>query len=101
MVIDIRTMKIPNLLTFPAAGVGIALNGFYRGADGALDAVLGWFLGAGITVVFSLLPIGSGKSRRRRPKGSDVPVLPQAAGGDDGWRGNPGKGACVASTNNS
>ncbi len=65
MIIDLRTMKIPNWLTFPAAALGIilfAVAGYMsNGAEGAgsqaLNGILGWLLGAGITVVFSLLPI--------------------------------------------
>ncbi|MBX9695781.1 MAG: A24 family peptidase [Cyanobacteria bacterium] len=44
-VIDVRTTKIPNKLTFPAAGVGIISSGVLFGWNGALMAVAGWFVG--------------------------------------------------------
>ncbi len=56
--IDWRTTKIPNWLTFPAAGVGLAINCVSRGWLGALSAVSGWFVGALVTIFFANLPIG-------------------------------------------
>ncbi len=58
LVIDWRTSKIPNLLTFPASAAGILLNYMDKGADGALQAVTGWVVGAAITLFFMFLPIG-------------------------------------------
>jgi prepilin peptidase CpaA len=58
LVIDWRTRKIPNLLTFPASAAGILLNYLDKGPDGALQAVTGWFVGAAITLFFIYLPIG-------------------------------------------
>lgn len=58
LVIDWRTYKIPNVLTFPAAIAGIILNYLDRGVDGALQAVAGWLIGAAITLFFNYLPIG-------------------------------------------
>src|ERR1700721_3005694 len=49
-VIDMKTTKIPNLLTFPAALVGIALNFALLGWQAGLFAILGWFVGALIMV---------------------------------------------------
>ena len=54
-VIDIRTKKIPNKLTFPAAALGIILNfvllwSWQRG----LLAIAGWFAGALIMVAFNM-----------------------------------------------
>ena len=54
---DWRTRKIPNLLTFPAALIGLVLNVVTAGGAGALNAVLGWLLGAAIIVVLAFLPI--------------------------------------------
>ena len=49
--IDLKTKKIPNKLTFPAALVGIVLNLVINGWQAALFAVLGWFVGAVIMVL--------------------------------------------------
>ncbi len=58
LVIDFRTNKIPNVLTFPASAAGILLNYMDKGTDGALQAVTGWFVGAAVTLFFIYLPIG-------------------------------------------
>ncbi len=58
LVIDWRTSKIPNLLTFPASAAGILLNYLDKGTDGALQAVTGWLVGAAVTLFFIYLPIG-------------------------------------------
>lgn len=58
LVIDWRTTKIPNWLTFPSAFIGIVLNAINSGVDGALMAVAGWLVGAGITLFFIYLPVG-------------------------------------------
>ena len=58
VVIDWRTTKIPNLITFPAALVGIVLNYMLTGWTGALHAVAAWFLGAVIIVALAVAPIG-------------------------------------------
>jgi prepilin signal peptidase PulO-like enzyme (type II secretory pathway) len=49
-VIDLKTTKIPNKLTFPAALVGIVLNFALLGWQAGLFAILGWFVGALIMV---------------------------------------------------
>jgi len=85
VVIDFRTMKIPNWLTLPAAAVGIALNFFDgKGQDGATDSLVGWLVGAAITVVFSLLPIGSGKTKEKLGMGDAKLVA--AVGAFLGWK---------------
>jgi prepilin peptidase CpaA len=58
VVIDWRTTKIPNVLTFPAALVGIAFNLASSGWQGALMAVAGWLLGAVVIVFLAVAPIG-------------------------------------------
>ena len=52
-VIDVRTTKIPNKLTFPAAAVGIIANGVIGGWWGALMAVAGWFLGVALMMILN------------------------------------------------
>jgi len=62
IVIDWRTTKIPNLLTFPAAICGIILNFLTGGWHGALMSAFAWLLGAVLTVILGNLPIRSGSS---------------------------------------
>lgn len=64
VIIDWRTTKIPNLLTFPLAAVGIGFNWMLSGWTGALHAVAAWFLGAVIIVALAIAPIG--------PKGEKI-----------------------------
>ncbi|HEY9719562.1 MAG TPA: A24 family peptidase [Trichormus sp.] len=59
-IIDVRTTKIPNLLTFPATIVGLVLNGIFGMGSGSwmswpglFSAFVGAFVGAILTVVFS------------------------------------------------
>lgn len=59
-IIDWRTTKIPNLLTFPAAFCGIILNYMSADISGALMACTGWFLAAFIVVFLGNLPMGPG-----------------------------------------
>jgi prepilin signal peptidase PulO-like enzyme (type II secretory pathway) len=59
VIIDVRTTKIPNLLTFPAAALGVIFSYFLHGWDGVGQAAMGWALAAVITVVIGNLPIGS------------------------------------------
>jgi prepilin peptidase CpaA len=58
VVIDVRTTKIPNFLTFPTAALGVIFNYFLSGWDGAGQAVMGWALAAVIIVILGNLPIG-------------------------------------------
>jgi prepilin peptidase CpaA len=60
VIIDWRTTKIPNLLTFPAAAIGIILNYVIADWHGALMACAGWLLAALIVVFLGNLPLGPG-----------------------------------------
>ncbi len=59
---DLRTRKIPNVLTFPAAAAGITLQFILSGPQGALAGIEGWFAAAGIMLATRLLgwPFGMG-----------------------------------------
>jgi prepilin peptidase CpaA len=72
--IDWRTKKIPNLLTFPAAGIGLVINFASRSWLGALSAVAGWFVGALVTIAFANLPVGPKYSSQKIGMG-DVKLL--------------------------
>src|ERR1700721_117856 len=61
IIIDWRTSKIPNLLTFPAAACGIILNFLAGSWHGALMAAAGWLLAVLVSVVLGNLPIGASK----------------------------------------
>ncbi|HEY9683749.1 MAG TPA: A24 family peptidase [Oculatellaceae cyanobacterium] len=50
-VIDVRTTKIPNLLTFPGAALGIIMNFAFFGWQRGLLAIAGWFIGVFLSVV--------------------------------------------------
>jgi prepilin signal peptidase PulO-like enzyme (type II secretory pathway) len=54
-VIDVRTKKIPNVLTFPAAFIGIILNfALFLSWQKGLLAIAGWFAGVLIMVAFNM-----------------------------------------------
>jgi prepilin peptidase CpaA len=63
LVIDLRTSKIPNWLTFPSAAAGILINSISLGVNGALGAALGWSVGVAIMLVAAFAPIGSAKQK--------------------------------------
>lgn len=58
--IDWRTTKIPNVLTFPAAVIGIILNYIASDAHGVLLACAGWGIAALVVVFLGNLPMGPG-----------------------------------------
>ena len=55
VVIDLRTRRIPNALTFGAAILALAVNGIIGGVRGAAFSVLGWLVGAAIFYPFFAL----------------------------------------------
>src|SRR5262245_24179270 len=54
--LDVRTRRVPNLLSGPAMLVGIALNTMYFGIPGLTASLLGILL----TITFLLLPFALG-----------------------------------------
>ena len=60
-VFDLRTRRIPNVLTLGAAAVGVAYHGATGGLYGVLDSVGGWTVGALLFApVFVLGGMGGG-----------------------------------------
>ena len=58
---DTRRGRIPNWLTFPALGLGVALHSFVGGGDGLLFAAEGAALGLGLFLVpFLIGGMGAG-----------------------------------------
>ena len=51
-VCDLRQRRIPNLLTFPAIGLGLALNAAFGGLDGLSQSAQG--AGLGLALLFGL-----------------------------------------------
>ena len=57
---DLQTRRIPNVLTFGAAGAGIAFHAFFSGS-GPLTAAAGWFTGVLLfSPLFLLRGMGAG-----------------------------------------
>jgi len=54
-IIDVKTTKIPNALTFPAAALGVILNFALFGVQAGLWAMGGWVIGALIMVLPGVL----------------------------------------------
>ena len=52
---DMRTTKIPNKLTFPAAVAGVVMQTVLRGIGGLVSAVAGWLTGVALGVVPMLI----------------------------------------------
>ncbi len=60
-VTDIANRRVPNLLTFGAALVGVALHGALGGVRGVGFALLGWLLGLVLFLpIFALRGLGGG-----------------------------------------
>ena len=59
--IDLRSRRIPNLLTFSAAALGMAVGSWTGGTDGAMTSSAGWIAGLAIFFVpFALRGLGGG-----------------------------------------
>ena len=54
-VTDVRTRRIPNLLTFGAAALGVVFHGVTGGLQGLQTAVFGWLVGTAMFLPFFLL----------------------------------------------
>lgn len=52
---DLRHRRIPNLLTFGAAGLALVFHGAVAGASGLQDAAMGWLVGTALFLPFFLL----------------------------------------------
>ena len=60
-VVDLRTRRVPNALTFGAAAVALVARIAGGGASGALDAVFGWSVGVALLLVpYALGGMGAG-----------------------------------------
>lgn len=60
-VTDLRSRRIPNVLTFAAAGAGIVFHAVMPGGESVMSAALGWLVGVGIFFVpFALGGLGGG-----------------------------------------
>jgi len=57
-IVDWRTKKIFNVITFPAAIIAIALNVYLNQMQGLWLGVTGWLVGAAIMVLAKGLPFG-------------------------------------------
>src|SRR5262245_64849156 len=54
-VTDLRTRRIPNVLTFGAAALALAFHGIVGGLPGVQSAALGWLAGLAMFLPFFLL----------------------------------------------
>jgi prepilin peptidase CpaA len=60
-VTDVRTRRIPNVLTFGAAAAAIAAHGWLEGVEGLSTSVAGWLVGAMLFFpLFALRGMGAG-----------------------------------------
>ena len=54
-VTDVRSSRIPNIITFPLAGLGLMIHSVSDGLDGFLFSIQGLGIGFGLLFVFYLL----------------------------------------------
>lgn len=52
---DVRWSKIPNIITFPLAGLGLLIHGVSNGLNGFLFSLEGLGLGFGLLLIFYML----------------------------------------------
>jgi prepilin peptidase CpaA len=63
-VIDFRTQKIPNLITFPAMAVALSYHWFIKGLDGVLFSLVGLAVGVGLLLLPYLMGgMGAGDAK--------------------------------------
>lgn len=63
-IIDIRTQKIPNLITFPAVIIALLYHFFTNGVDGLIFSALGLATGIGLLIIPYMLGImGAGDAK--------------------------------------
>lgn len=68
---DIRQSRIPNWLTFPAAGCGLALHGWIDGVSGVVFSLIGCVIGLGIFLALHVAGvIGAGDVKLMAAVGS-------------------------------
>lgn len=61
MYYDHKTQKIPNLITLPAALLGLLLNTYFTALDGFILALQGWLVPVALLfVLFALRMLGAG-----------------------------------------
>lgn len=59
--LDIKTNRIPNYITFPAIALGLILNSYFMGLDGFRNALVGMSVGTLLLIVpFALGGMGAG-----------------------------------------
>jgi prepilin peptidase CpaA len=60
-VTDVRTHRIPNVLTFGAAAAAVVFHAFAQNGHGMVSAIEGWFVGAALMFLpFALRGLGAG-----------------------------------------
>ncbi|MGB0909869.1 MAG: A24 family peptidase [Nitrospirales bacterium] len=52
---DVRSSKIPNVITFPLAAIGLCIHGLSNGLEGVFFSLEGLALGFGLLFIFYLL----------------------------------------------
>ena len=52
---DVRSSKIPNIITFPLAALGLCIHGISNGIEGLLFSLEGLGLGFGLLLIFYML----------------------------------------------